>query len=57
MIMETQTFEDVSPIKTCDFPASHVRFWGGNSMGQHCRYISAPAPSSYSSTGGQGELA
>ncbi len=28
MIMETQTFEDVSPIKTCDFPASHVRFWG-----------------------------
>ena len=28
MTMENQPFEDVSPIKTVDFPASHVSYRG-----------------------------
>ena len=28
MTIENQPFEDVSPIKNCDFPASHVSFRG-----------------------------
>ena len=31
MIMENQPFEDASPIKNGDFPASHVSFLGSTS--------------------------
>ena len=35
MTMETQPFEDVSPTKNGDFPASHVSFRVGIDFAQH----------------------
>ena len=45
MTIETQPFEDVSPIKNGDFPASHVSFQGCNDP---CYTLECETPTSRS---------